>query len=88
MSYNPSKVEVPKHLLKGRLLNFCVMLEAGCYLLYAVIQNPTLFLHKEIHRPAALNSLNKSSTGLYKQPRETGKVWFFMSRYNPLTYGV
>ena len=27
MSYNPSKVEVPKHVLLLNLLNFCVMLE-------------------------------------------------------------
>ena len=79
MSYNPSKVEVPKHVLLLNLLNFCVMLEAGCYLMLAVIlwtvtQNPAFFLHKEIHSPAASNSSNKSSTGLYKQPRETGKV--------------
>ena len=34
-------------------------------------------LHKEIQNPAALNNLNKSSTGVCRQPRETGTVCFF-----------
>lgn len=36
---------------------------------------------KEIHIPAAFNNINISSTGLYRQPREAGKVSFFMSSY-------
>ena len=37
--------------------------------------------HKEIHSPAPLNNLNKSSRGLYKHPREAEKVSLFMSCY-------
>lgn len=33
------------------------------------------------------NKLNGSSTDLYRQPRDTGRVSFFESCYNPLTYG-
>lgn len=52
------------------------------------MENPTWFLSKEIHSPAAFNHLNKLSTGLYSQPRETEWVSFFMSRYNPLTHDL
>ena len=37
----------------------------------------------ESNSPAALDNLNKSSTGLYRQPWETGYDSFLMSHYNP-----
>lgn len=44
-----------------------------------VMENLTQAFLKEIHW--ALNTSNKSSTGLYKPPRETGKVLFFTFHY-------
>ena len=37
------------------------------------VRKPNRVLHTEIHSPAALNSFNTSSIGLFWQPSETGK---------------
>ena len=49
-----------------------LMLAAGA--LSAELKEAIWVLHEEISSPAALNYLNKSSSGLYRQPRKTGKV--------------
>ena len=58
----------------------------SAHILWTVAENPTRVHHTEIHSPAALNNLDKLSTGLYMQLRETEKDSFVMSHYNLLTY--
>lgn len=67
----------------------CRSLKKVVILLNFLVGNFTLqmSLYKEIQNPAALNNSNKSSTGLCRQPRETGTVSFFIPHCNPLTYG-
>ena len=87
-------------MFKGTLWNFCNVLEAGCsYMLvdetleniikvtsfWGVAEN----LRSSQRNPQSnsINNFNKSSTGLYWQTRETGKIKLCMSHCNLLTDG-
>lgn len=93
LSLQPTSQIVNLTLVKGALLNFCVLLEAS-RLSQWISTVTSVGLSRKIQPECftmkstvqhALSRFNKVTAGLYRQPRDMGNVSVFTSRYNLLT---